>query len=167
MADSPVPDPFAGSDPVVTSPTVTAAEAGKVPASTGGEVALERIIGRIPVVLVFVEPPDDAVGHEVLRSLGEHLADFGRDRIQLLAVARRPVEGDQGVTAVEDDVEGNARILADPDGTLAARVGADYLPGRSTTVLIDATGAVAAVWHDRAAGTIAETILERLGHLGG
>ena len=135
------------------------ARVGEVPASTGGAVDLDRILGRIPVVLVFLEPDDDPPALEVIRSLGRHLVDFGHDRIQLLAVARR---AQRDVQEVEARVEGHARILADPDGALADRFGAAYTPGRPTTVLVGADGRVAATWVDDPGGTFAEELLQRL-----
>ncbi len=137
---------------------------GEVPASTGGAVDLDRILGRIPVVLVFLEPDDDPPALEVITGLGRRLADFGRDRIQLLAVARR---SQRDVQEVDASVEGHARILADPDGTLAERFGASYLAGRPTTVLVGADGEVAAHWVDAAEDGFADDLLARIERLDG
>lgn len=132
---------------------------GEVPASTGGHVDLDRILGRIPVVLVFMEPPDDAAAREALRGMGEHLVDFGRDRVQLLAVARRPVEE---VERLDDIVDGNVRILADPDGSLASRFGGAYLRDRPTTVLVDVRGRVSEPWTDAPGHDLAAELLRRV-----
>lgn len=93
---------------------------GEVLASTGGHVDLDRILGRIPIVLVFLEPPGDEASREALEGMGAHLVDFGRERVQLLAVAKR-TQAD--VEQLEVGIEGNVRILADPAGALADRYG--------------------------------------------
>lgn len=135
---------------------------GEVPASTGGVVDLERIIGNIPVVLVFLSEPTSPTGSEVLRSLGERLVDFGHDRVQVLAVG--PVDQQTAVIADEGS-SGNARILADPDGSLASRFDGSYDPSGVVTVLVDADGRVTERWFDQADGTIADSLLERLSGL--
>lgn len=132
---------------------------GEVPSSTGGPVDLDRILGRIPVVLVFLEPPDDEAARQALRGMGAHLVDFGHDRVQLLAVANRPVPDVEGL---DDMVEGNVRILADPDGTLASRFGGAYLPDRPTTVLIDVHGRVRETWTDHPGPELAAELLRRV-----
>ena len=63
---------------------------------------------------------------EVLRSLGDRLADFGHERTQVLGVA--PVGSDE-VGDLVAGVGGNARVLADADRSLAARFGGSYRPG--------------------------------------
>jgi peroxiredoxin len=132
---------------------------GEVPASTGGRVDLDRILGRIPVVLVFLEPPGDEAARQALQGMGNHLVDFGRDRVQLLAVAKR-TQAD--VEDVEAQVPGNVRILADPAGALAERFGATYDEGRPTTVLVDVRGNVTAVWHDEPGPDLAVDLLRRI-----
>ncbi len=119
---------------------------GEVPASTGGMVDLDRIIGSIPVLLVFVEPLIAPEVDQLVEELGLHLADFGRQRVQLLVVAN---VDEWGAEMAADSVAGNVRILADRDGSLAQRYGAQYRTGAPTTVLIGADGEVAAIWVDR------------------
>lgn len=135
---------------------------GEVPASTGGDVDLDRVIGTIPVVLVFVEPVVAPEVDQLVAGLGRHLADFGRERVQLLAVAR--VEPTMAA-AVAEQTPGNVRILADHDGSLAERYGVTYRPGAPTTVLIDESGRVARTWVDRAGPALAEDLVARLGEL--
>lgn len=159
-------------EPVTSSPSGDAPEpaaaasepVGRVAASTGGTVDLDRVLGVIPVVLVFLEPHDDPPAHEVIRSLGSHLVDFGRDRIQLLAVARGPVSE---VVQLDRATAGHVRILADDDGALADRFGAEYCAGRPVTVLVDRTGAVHDRWVDRPGASFAEELLDRIAALGG
>jgi peroxiredoxin len=135
---------------------------GEVPASTGGVVDLDRIIGNIPVVLVFLGDPQHPTGLEVLRSLGERLVDFGHDRVQVLAVS--PL-GQQELVDSDAVAVGNARVLSDPDGALAARFEGAYGEGVVVTVLVDAAGRVADRWYDQPDGTIADAVLERLSGL--
>ncbi len=132
---------------------------GEVEASTGGVVDLDRIVGRIPVVLVFVAPVFDERTYDTLAGMGRHLVDFGRDRIQLLAVARV-----DAATAADADISvpGNVRILADVDGAIAEMYGVSYRDGQPTTVLIGADGEVAEVWVDAATEGFAGELLDRL-----
>lgn len=135
---------------------------GEVPASTGGVVDLSRVIGSIPVVLVFVEP---LVGPEVdplVEELGAHLAEFGRNRVQLLVVANVDEET-AGLAA--SWTEGNVRILADADGALADRYGVTYRAGVPTTVLIDSDGDVGAVWVEGPGPSLVDALLRRVERL--
>lgn len=134
-------------------------DVGEVPASTGGVVDLDRLMGRIPIVLVFVEPLSSPSGRTVLASLGEHLVEFGRERVQLLMVAR--VEQSEAMAAT-DQVEGNVRVLADPGGRLAERFGVQYRLDRPVTVLIDADGRHEATWVDRPGAQLADRLGRRL-----
>lgn len=138
------------------------APSGEVPASTGGVVDLDRIVGTIPVLLVFVEPLHGAATATVLESLGQHLSEFGRDRVQLLAVAR--VDQDEAVRSTSA-LQGNVRVLADPDGELARRHGVEYLPARPVTVLVGADGVAEAVWVDIADSELAVDLRRRVGQL--
>jgi peroxiredoxin len=148
-----VDDPTPGDGPTL----------GEVRASTGGVVDLERVLGRIPVVLVFVEPLSSPSGRTVLESLGEHLVEFGRERVQLLMVAR--VEQAEAIAATEQ-IEGNVRVLADPGGRLAAQFDVQYRIDRPVTVLIDAEGHHRETWVDRPGPELAALLGRRLeGHL--
>ena len=135
---------------------------GEVAASTGGDVDLDRVVGTIPVVLVFVEPVVAPEVDDLVAGLGRHLVDFGRERVQLLAVAR---VDEHMAAAVAEQTPGNVRILADHDGALAERYGVTYRPGAPTTVLIDEDGQVAQRFVDRAGPALAEDLVARLGQL--
>lgn len=128
-------------DPPLGAPGVQ--PVGEVPASTGGVVDLDRLLGRIPVVLIFVEPLDAATSHDLIAALGEHLVDFGRDRVQVLAVARVETADAERVA---DAIEGNLRVLADPEELLARRFGAEYRLDRTTALLVDADGSTTTLW---------------------
>lgn len=137
---------------------------GEVPASTGGVVDLDRIIGTIPILLVFVEPFPSPSATAVLESLGRHLVEFGRDRVQVLAVAR--VDAAEAAR-VADAAAGEARVLADPDGDLAARLGVEYRPDHPTTALIGADGRHEATWVDEPGPDMARDLRLRLQQLSG
>lgn len=145
-----------------TGPGGTTGGPGEVPASTGGVVDLDRLLGNIPVVFVFLGDPRHPTGQEVLRSLGERLVDFGHDRVQVLAVS--PLD-QQDLQDVGSSVTGNARVLSDPDGGLASRFDGAYHTGSVVTVLVDDAGRVVERWVDQPDGTIGDAVLERLGGL--
>jgi peroxiredoxin len=94
-------------------------------------------------VLVFVEPLDAVTSQDLIAALGEHLADFGRDRVQILAVARTEAAD---ASQVADGIDGNLRVLADPEEQLAHRFGVDYRLDRTTVVLIRDDGTPTTVW---------------------
>ena len=137
---------------------------GEVPASTGGVVDLDRIIGNIPTVLVFIETPSSDRGREVLDALGQRLVDFGHDRIQLLAVSPVPVS--QAMDADAASI-GNVRILADTDRLLAVQLNATYSAQSVETVLIGADGQIVQRWTDAAAPDLADELLARIEGLEG
>ncbi len=132
---------------------------GEVPASTGGVVDLDRIIGNIPTVLVFIETPTSDAGREVLDALGERLVDFGRDRIQLLAVS--PVDPSVAMSA-DAAALGHVRIIADADRMLAVQLEATYSAQLVETVLIGADGQIVQRWADRPSEEIADELLARV-----
>lgn len=137
---------------------------GEVPASTGGVVDLDRIIGNIPTVLVFIETPTSEQGQDVLDALGRRLVDFGRDRIQLLAVS--PVEVSAAMEA-DASALGHVRILADTDRLIAVHLGATYSAQSVETVLIGADGQVVQRWSDESTHDLADQLLARVEGLGG
>lgn len=132
---------------------------GERAASTGGMVDLDRVLGTIPVVLVFTEPLVSDSSRAVLGALGEHLAEFGRERVQVLGVAR--VDVDEAMAGT-DGIAGNLRVLADPAGELAARFDVEYRTDRPVTVLIGADGRHEATWVDRPTNELADDISRRL-----
>lgn len=156
--------PSIGTEPGDGAVDVTRPEGspGEVPASTGGVVDLDRVIGNIPLLLVFVEPLGAPSTSTVLESLGRHLVEFGRDRVQLLAVAR---VGPEAAEAAIDGLDGNVRLLADPRGELAQRYGVEYRAGGSVTVLVGADGRHEATWVDDDGEGLADALRLRLGQL--
>ena len=137
---------------------------GEVAASTGGLIDLDRIIGNIPAVMVFIENPGAGSGQEVLDALGQRLVDFGRDRIQLLAVS--PVAVSEAMEADASAV-GHVRIVADRDRLLAVHLGATYSGQSVETVLIGADGQVVQRWSDQASSDFADELIARVEGLGG
>ncbi len=136
---------------------------GEVAASTGGVVDLDRIIGNIPTVLVFIETPTSEAGQAVLDALGRRLVDFGRDRIQLLAVS--PVDPSVAMSA-DASALGHVRIVSDVDRLLAVQLEATYSSQYVETVLIGADGQVVQRWSDRPSDEIADELLARVEGLG-
>ena len=136
---------------------------GEVAASTGGVVDLDRIIGNIPTVLVFIETPTSDAGQEVLDALGRRLVDFGRDRIQLLAVS--PVDPSVAMSA-DASALGHVRIVSDVDRMIAVQLEATYSSQYVETVLIGADGQVVQRWSDRPSEEIADELLARVEGLG-
>lgn len=127
------------------APTPEPAGIGEVPASTGGVVDLDRVLGTMPLVLVFVDPIDSPAVRSVVAALGRRLAEFGRERVQVLVVAKV----DQPLAiSVADEIEGEVRIVADPWGHLAERFGVEYLTEQLAMVLVDRDGLTAQVWYD-------------------
>jgi peroxiredoxin len=137
---------------------------GEVAASTGGVVDLDRVIGSIPVLLVFVEPLIAPEVDQLVEDLGVHLADFGRRRVQLLVVAN---VDEWSAEMAAQSVAGNVRILADRDASLAERYGVQYRSGAPTTVLIGADGEVAAIWVDRPGPGFVQDLQLRVSALSG
>lgn len=146
-------------DATPARPSADGTGTGEVDASTGGVVDLDRLVGNIPVVLVFADPLGSAATRSVLASLGRHLADFGRERIQVLMVARVDAET---AGAEADSVEGNARVLADPDGELAARFGVQFLPDQLVTVVVRADGRRGDTWVDQPGSEFVLQLARRL-----
>jgi hypothetical protein len=113
-------------------------ETFRAAASKGGSLALDDFLGKVPVVLAFLGPLDNA--HEEIRLYDRHLADFGRHRIQLLCV----VTGD-GIDVRAVPFDGvNVPVLADPHEELAARF-ADPASDRRAgfAVIVDLEGQIA------------------------
>jgi len=142
-----------------TSSAPDTTDVGEVPASTGGVVDLDRVLGNIPVVLVFMTDPESSASVAVMESLGSRLVDFGHERVQVLGVAATE---QSVVMEAEDLAAGNARLLADEDGSVAKRFGVSYVEGSVVTVLIGADGIEGARWEDVPSGSIADELLERL-----
>ena len=148
-----------------TDPKSSAAPvlAGEVAASTGGLIDLDRIMGNIPAVMVFIQNPSSERGQEVLDALGRRLVDFGHDRIQLLAVS--PVDVSEAMEA-DSTAVGHVRIVADRDRLLAVHLGATYSAQSVETVLIGADGQVVQRWSDQPTSALADELVARVEGLG-
>src|SRR6478752_887300 len=150
------------SDTPDTTGPPDATDVGEVPAGTGGVIDLDRVLGNIPVVLVFVTDPEGSGSIAVMESIGSRLVDFGHERVQVLGVAATE---QSVVMEAEDLASGNARLLADEDRAIAKRFGVSYVEGSVITVLIGADGVEAARWEDVPSGSIGDELLERLDQL--
>jgi peroxiredoxin len=87
------------------------------PSSRGNALSLSDFQGKVPVVLAFVGPLDPQSAEAA--DFDRHQVEFGRERVQLLVVARA---GGPEVRAVPDS--GLALpVLADPHDELRAKFG--------------------------------------------
>ena len=123
---------------------------------TSSPEGIERLLGALPVVLVFVEPTVALSSRTATELLGEHLVELVDPRIRVLAVAR--VEPVDAVAATA----GNVQVLADPGGALAGCLGVTYRLGRQVTVLLGSDGLPEATWVDRAGRELVDEITQRL-----
>jgi len=131
----------------------------RAPSSAGQTLSTDNFLGKVPVVLTFAAGADDELGWQAVRGLDEVLAEFGRARIQALAVipeTSREVRDD----AEADDL--NLRVLADPDGHLASRFGVETTAGRVTSVIIDRHGVVVDSITSEHGAPHALTVLDRV-----
>lgn len=113
----------------------------RAPSSNGQTLDRDSFLGKVPVVLVFPAPEHRG---EILRAFDDHLVEFGRRRIQVLAVLP---ETARGVRDLGDRDGMSLPILADQDGSIAESFGA--VPDRA--FVLGADSVVAAVL-DVAAG---------------
>jgi len=140
----------------------------------------DRVVGVMPVAICFTASVSSPVTREVVRSFDEHLADFGRSRVQALVVT---ADDPATIQAFRRELPGHAPVLSDPRGAWATVLHASrspedepwagglgtVLPGDERGVavtLLDAGGAVADQWEGAAGGVVAEEVLERMSRQG-
>jgi peroxiredoxin len=133
------------------------ADTPAAPASTGDRLSLDRFLGRVPVAVCFTGSVDSPVSREVVRGFDDHLADFGRSRVQALVVVP---DDASAVDRARAEVPGNTPVLADEDGAWRERFGVLRDEKTVTTVLIGLDGAVVDVLVGGAGGVHAEDVLE-------
>jgi peroxiredoxin len=124
----------------------------------GHEIGLDRFLGKVPLAVCLAGSLDDEATVEVVRSFDEHLADFGRARIQALVVL------EDGADAIETHARQhgvNVPLLADPDRSWAEHLGVERSPGRVDTALVSVDGRVVEVLSALPGGTLAEEVLTR------
>jgi peroxiredoxin len=127
------------------------------PASTGDALSLDRFLGKVPVALCFTASVTSPVTHEVIRGFDEHLADFGRSRVQALVVVP-----DDATTLDRERaaLDGNTPVVADEDGAWRDRFGVLVEERSVTTVLLALDGTVADILVGAAGGVHADEVLE-------
>lgn len=130
------------------------------PASTGDALSLDRFVGKVPVAICFAGRADSPRTRELVRGFDDHLADFGRSRMQALIVV------DDDAEAIDRHLphrETHVPILADVDGTWREQfeVGDDVADDRAvTTVLLDDQGRLIDTVLATPGGVHAEEVLE-------
>lgn len=102
-----------------------------LPASTGQTLSLDSFLGKVPLAIVFVVglEPD----RELLASLNEHLAEFGAERSQVMAVANDTAKTVRHFAETEGIV---MPILADASGAMARDYGAADAEGAARRVAV-------------------------------
>lgn len=149
----PIPDITAGADGS-TRPSIDTPAA---PASTGDSLSLDRFVGKVPVALCFTASITSPVTQEVIRGFDQHLADFGRSRVQALVV----VPDDAGtLDRGRAELAGNTPVVADEEGSWRDRFGVLVEEKSVTTVLVGLDGTVADILVGTAGGVHAEDVLE-------
>jgi peroxiredoxin len=112
----------------------------RLAASTGQTLALDSFKGKVPVVIVFVDLTSDE-DRELLEELSAHHKDFGKERSQILAVARATA---RETREASEDMGLSIPILADASGAMARDYQAEDEGGntRRVAVVADKDGRV-------------------------
>jgi peroxiredoxin len=92
-----------------------------LPASTGQTLGLDSFKGKVPLVIVFVDLESDD-DRDLLGALSSHHKDFGRERSQVLAVARVTA---RETREISEDMGLSIPILADASGAMARNFDAE------------------------------------------
>lgn len=104
-----------------------------LPASTGQTLSLDKFKGKLPLVLVFLSDLESDENLELLDELNDRLSDFGKERSQVLAVARVTARQARDF-ADENDLK--LALLADAGGSMARDYEADDDQGNTRTVAL-------------------------------
>lgn len=120
------------------------------PSSRGKALSLSDFEGKVPVALVFLGPLDEA--GDQLADLDHHQVEFGKKRVQLLAVAQADGADVRAIPFSGFDLP----VLADPHRELLGRFG-DGEADRGFAVLLDKQGQLA----ERLPFSTASDLLER------
>lgn len=87
-----------------------------LPASTGQTLSTDSFLGKMPLVLVFLEDLDSKVSRRTLSLFNDRLRDFGERRSQVLAVVKATA---RDVRSFVEENSLNLPILADASGSTA------------------------------------------------
>jgi peroxiredoxin len=103
-----------------------------LPASSGQTLGIDSFRGKVPIVIVFVDPnsPDD---RDLLENLGAHHKDFGAERSQILAVARATA---RETRQIGEELGLTIPILADASGAMARDYDAEDEAGNTKRVAV-------------------------------
>lgn len=110
-----------------------------LPASTGQTLSLDSFLGKVPLVLVFLDLGQEG-DRALLRDLDEHHREFGAERSQVLGVLRVTA---REARQVADDMNLSVPLLADASGGMAREYGAaENRSRRRVAVVADKDGHV-------------------------
>jgi peroxiredoxin len=105
----------------------------RLPASTGQTLALDSYRGKTPLALFFLPGIRTEPDLALLRRYDAHLADFGKQRSQVLGVVR---EQARTVRDLADSMGLHLPVLADASGSMIRDFGVDEPDGRARHALI-------------------------------
>jgi peroxiredoxin len=118
--------------------------------SKGQTLAHDTFVGRLPVVLFFLDGLDAADDQLELQAFDDLLVEFGHRRVQLLGVVPSTAR------ALRDATESRAvTVLADEDGAIRERFGGS---GGPFAVVIDREGTVVRVVERRSSAHPTEVL---------
>ena len=126
----------------------------RAPSSKGQTLSHDAFVGRLPVVLFFLDGLDAADDQLELQAFDDILVEFGHRRVQLLGVVPATPR------ALRDATESSAvTVLADENGTIRGRFGGGG-DGGPFSVVIDREGTVRSVVQRRSSEHPAEVLEE-------
>jgi peroxiredoxin len=144
-----LPNPASEVDDTVTSPL-----------STGGELSLGALTGKVPVVMAFLQDLHGDAGRSAIQSFDRRLVDFGRARAQAVIVSGLSASE---VVALRSTIDGNTPIVADADGEWARSVGVAHPIDFDAVVILDHDGLVASSRPVDVGPSLADELLAELG----
>jgi peroxiredoxin len=109
-----------------------------LPSSTGQTLGLDSFLGKVPMVIVFVDPGSNE-DRSLLAELSSRHKDFGSERSQILTVARITA---RDTRQIADDMGLSVPLLADASGAMARNFDAEDADGgtRRVAVVADKEG---------------------------
>jgi peroxiredoxin Q/BCP len=104
-----------------------------LPASTGQTLGLDSYRGKTPLAIFFLPSVEKDEDLALLRRYDEHLADFGKQRSQVLGVVRARA---RTVRDLADSMELHLPLLADASGAMIRDFGVGEEDGQARHALI-------------------------------
>lgn len=105
-----------------------------LPATTGHNLSLDSFVGKVPLAIVFLTGLES--DRELLDVLNDALPEFGKNRSQLLAVARVTADELRRFVEANDIV---MPVLADASGEMSRDFGAYDELGNPSRIAVVAT----------------------------